>query len=257
MPLRRLLPTVLAAFAALPAATASAGTTTSANWAGYAAHRTGVRFRSVSAAWTVPAVTCDSGRAYSAAWVGLGGYHTNAAALEQAGTESDCSASGAATYTAWYELVPQSSRTIHMTVAAGDQMAVRVAVSGHRVTIRLRDLTRGTAFLRTLTASAVDTTSSEWIVEAPSECLGARCRVLPLAGFAATTFSAARATTTTGHTGAIADALWADTAIDLSADSGGPQFGGPRGREMAGAASANTGALSAAGDAFTVTVAAT
>jgi hypothetical protein len=253
MPLRRLLPTVLTAFAALPAATASAGTTTSANWAGYAAHRTGVRFRGVSAEWTVPAVTCDSGSAYSAAWVGLGGYHTNAAALEQAGTESDCSASGRARYSAWYELVPQSSRTIRMSVAAGDQMAVRVSVSGRRVAIRLRDLTRGTAFTRTLTATAVDTTSAEWIVEAPSECFGSRCRVLPLAGFAATTFSLARATAATGHAGTIADPLWANTAIDLSSDSGGPQFGGPRGREMAGAASATASALSAAGDAFTVT----
>jgi Peptidase A4 family len=255
MPLRRLLPAVLAAFAALPAAAASAGTTTSANWAGYAVHRTGVRFRSVSAVWTIPTVTCGSGSAYSAAWVGLGGYHTNAAALEQAGTESDCSASGRARYSAWYELVPQTSRTIRMTVDAGDQMAVRVSVSGARVTVRLRDLTRGTAFTRTLTATAVDTTSAEWIVEAPSECSGTRCRVLPLATFADTTFSSARATSATGHAGTIADALWASTAIDLSPDSGRPQFGGPRGREMASAASAATGALSATGSAFTVTAA--
>jgi hypothetical protein len=253
MTLRRLLPAVLAAFAALPAAGASAGTTTSSNWAGYAVHRTGVRFRAVSAAWTVPAVTCDSGSAYSANWVGLGGYHTDAAALEQAGTESDCSASGRARYSAWYELVPQTSRTIHMTVDAGDQMTVRVGVRGRRVTIRLRDLTRGTAFSRTLTATAVDTTSAEWIVEAPSECFGSRCRVLPLAAFADTTFSGARATSATGHAGTISDPLWADTAIELSADSGGPQFGGPRGRETAGAASAGTGALSATGDSFAVT----
>jgi hypothetical protein len=251
MPLRRLLPAVLAAFAALPAAVASAGTTTSQNWAGYAVHRSGVRFRSVSAAWTVPAVTCDSGRAYSAAWAGLGGYHTNAAALEQAGTESDCSAAGHAHYSAWYELVPDTSRTIHMAVDAGDRMAVRVSVSGLRVTIRLRDLTRGTAFTRTLAARAVDTTSAEWIVEAPSECFAGGCRVLPLAAFADTTFSSARAVSATAHAGTITDPLWASTAIDLSAD--GPQLGGPRGRRMSGAASATAGALSAAGSAFTVT----
>ncbi len=253
MPLRRLLPAVLVAFAALPAATASAGTTTSANWAGYAVHRTGIRFRSVSAAWTVPAVACDSGSAFSATWVGLGGYHTNAAALEQAGTESDCSASGHARYSAWYELVPQTSHTVHLTVAAGDRVAVRVGVSGSRVAIRLRDLTQGTGVTRRLSATAVDSTSAEWIVEAPSECFGSRCRVLPLAAFTDTTFSAARATSTTGHSGAIGDPLWANTAIDLSADSGGPQFGGPRGRVMAGTAMAAAGALSAAGDSFTVT----
>jgi hypothetical protein len=231
--MRRLLPAVLAALAALPAATASAGTTTSANWAGYAVHRAGVRFRSVTAAWTVPAVTCDSGRAYSAAWVGLGGYHTNAAALEQAGTESDCSAAGRARYSAWYELVPDTSRTIDLAVHAGDRVAVRVGVSASRVTIRLRNLTRGTVFSRTLTAAAVDTTSAEWIVEAPSECFSRRCRVLPLATFADTTFSSARAVSATGHAGTISDPLWASTAIDLSP--------------------AATGALSAAGSAFTVT----
>ena len=250
MSLRRLLPAVLAAFAALPA-TASAAT--SSNWAGYAVHRSGVRFRSVSASWTVPAVDCTSGRAFSAAWVGLGGYHTNAAALEQAGTEADCSASGNPRYSAWYELVPQPSHTLNLTVAAGDKVSVRVGVSGRRVTIRLRDITSGASFTRRLTASAVDTTSAEWIVEAPSACVGNRCRVLPLATFADTTFTSARATSTTGHTGTISDPLWARTAIDLAPDSGGPQFGGARGPETAGAASASTGALSASGGSFTVT----
>lgn len=251
--MRRLLPALLlSAFAVLPAS-ASAATTTSANWAGYAVHRSGVRFRSVGAAWTVPAVTCTGGAGYSATWVGLGGYHTDAAALEQAGTESDCTASGHARYSAWYELVPDASKTLRMTVGAGDRMSVRVAVRGRRVTIRLRDLTRGTFVSRSRDARAVDTTSAEWIVEAPSECVGARCRVLPLSSFAATTFTSAHATSTTGHTGTIAGPLWAATAIDLQAD--GPQFGGPRGRDMAAAASASTGALSASGGSFTVTAA--
>jgi hypothetical protein len=249
--MRRLLPAlILSAFAALPAA-ATAAATTSANWAGYAVHRSGVRFRSVSATWTVPAVTCTGGAAFSAAWVGLGGFHTGAAALEQAGTESDCTASGRRRYTAWYELVPESSRTLDLAVEAGDRMSVRVEVGGRRVTIRLRDLTRGTSLIRTRTAQTVDTTAAEWIVEAPSECAGDRCRVLPLSSFAAITFAGARATSATGHTGTIADPLWASTAIDLNA--GGPQFGGPRGRDMAAAASAAAGPLSASGDSFTVT----
>ena len=33
---------------------------------------------------------------YSAVWVGLGGYSENASALEQIGTDADCSRSGAA-----------------------------------------------------------------------------------------------------------------------------------------------------------------
>jgi hypothetical protein len=250
---RRLLPALLlGALAALLPASAAAARTTSSNWAGYAVHRAGVRFRSVSAAWTVPAVACTGRAGYSAVWVGLGGYHTNAAALEQAGTESDCTASGHPRYTAWYELVPAAARRLRLTVGAGDRVSVRVAVGGLRVRIQLRDLTRGTAFTRTFTAQAVDTTSADWIVEAPTECIGARCRVLPLAAVAATTFTGARATSSTGHAGAIADPLWGSTAIDLQA--GGPGFGGPRGQDMAGAASATTGALSASGRSFTVTV---
>jgi peptidase A4-like protein len=248
--MRRLLPAVVLSLLALPA-TAFAGTSTSSNWAGYAVHRSGVRFRSVSAAWTVPAVSCTGRSGYSANWVGLGGYHTNAAALEQIGTESDCTSSGRAVYSAWYELVPDISRNLSLTVQAGDRVSARVDVEGRTVRLHLRDLTRGTAFARTLTARAVDTTAAEWIVEAPSACTTARCRILPLASFAETAFNSAHATSATGHTGTISDPLWAATAIDLAAD--GAQLGGPGGRENADRASASTGALSASGGSFTVT----
>jgi len=248
--MRRLLPVLVLPLLAFPA-TALAGTGTSSNWAGYAVHRSGVHFRAVSAAWIVPAVSCTGRSGYSANWVGLGGYHTNAAALEQIGTESDCTRSGRAVYSAWYELVPDTSRNLSLAVQAGDRVSARVAVDRQTVRLHLRDLTRGTSLARTLTARAVDTTSAEWILEAPSACTISRCRVLPLASFAATTFSSAHATSATGHTGTIADPLWAATAIDLSA--GGPQLGGPSGRQDAALASADTGALSTSGGSFTVT----
>ena len=246
--LRRLLLATALPLLALPASASAAAT--SSNWAGYAVHRSGVHFKSITASWTVPAVTCDGGAAYSATWVGIGGFHTNAAALEQAGTESDCSRSGRATYSAWYELVPDASKTLKLTVGPGDNVTVRVSVAGKQVTVALRDNTRGKRVTHTLTAAAVDTTSAEWIVEAPSECAGARCRVLPLASFADTTFTSARAVSTTGHAGTISDPTWAATPIDLASD--GPQFGGPRGRDMAVRANATTGALSADGASFTV-----
>jgi hypothetical protein len=119
------------------------------------------------------------------------------------------------------------------------------------VTVELQNLTRHHVFHRTLFAPAIDVSSAEWIVEAPSECFGARCRVLPLSSFAPTTFTSAHATSTTGHTGTIADPLWANTTIDLQPD--GPQFGGPHGRDMSAAAAATTGALSTSGGSFTVT----
>jgi hypothetical protein len=249
---------VAGACLALPAGASAAGT--SSNWAGYISHLNGTRFRTVRGAWTVPAVDCStSPRGYSANWIGLGGYHTNSAALEQIGTESDC-AGGKASYEAWYELVPDQEANIKMTVKPGDQMSARVTVKGTSVTVRLSDLTTGNTFSKLLTASAIDTTSAEWIVEAPSECFSSdesTCRVLPLANFTTTTFTAARAVSTDGHQGVINDPAWAVTPINLSSDAspfGGRFRGGPRRGGAAG--NATVGDLAASGASFTVTYAA-
>src|SRR5271156_2413075 len=71
--------------------------TMSSNWAGYAVTGTSkspVRFRTVSAHWVQPSVPCTSGQSYSGFWVGLGGYRQSSQALEQIGTDADCSSSG-------------------------------------------------------------------------------------------------------------------------------------------------------------------
>lgn len=243
---------VAAASLIVPARAAAA---TSSNWAGYVAHRNGVRYRTARAAWTVPAVDCASaGTSYSAAWIGLGGYHTDSAALEQAGTEADCSR-GDASYAAWYELVPDASVTVPLTVRPGDRISSRVSVAGHDVTIRISDLTRGTTYAKTLVASAIDTTSAEWIVEAPSLCTTSTtsgCTIGALANFATTGFSAASATTTAGHTGTISDPAWHATSIDLTSAAGpGRRFAG-QSSAGAGAAQATTGTLDGTGSAFTV-----
>ena len=54
------------------------------------------------------ACTANSQPTYSAYWVGLGGGGQQSSALEQIGTQADCSTSGTATYYAWYELVPSA-----------------------------------------------------------------------------------------------------------------------------------------------------
>jgi Peptidase A4 family len=132
----------LGAVAGAPAS-ALAETGTSSNWSGYLAHRTGVSFRRVQASWIQPNATCDDGEAtYSAFWVGLGGTSSNSDALEQIGTELDCSASGAATSSAWFALVPSPAKAVRMTVESGDEMSASLLVSGHRVTLRLTDRTR-------------------------------------------------------------------------------------------------------------------
>jgi len=208
---------------------ATGATAVSANWSGYAVDSTDattsapVSYRAVSGAWVQPAATCTAGKAtYAAFWVGLGGFSPGSQALEQIGTSADCSTSGRAQYSVWYELVPAAAVPIKLKLSAGDSISAVVVVSGQTVTLRLRNLTRRTVFTKRLTMAAPDVSSAEWIAEAPSECNSAlRCRVLPLSNFGSVTFSQAAAATVGAHAGTISDAAWAATAIELVPDSAG------------------------------------
>jgi hypothetical protein len=226
--------------------------TSSVNWAGYAVSSPGVRFRRVASTWVQPAATCTGGdRRYSAYWVGLGGFHSTARALEQIGSQANCSSKGQAFYSAWYELVPAASVHIPLTVRPGDTLSASVTVSGRGVKLYLANRTRGTVFAKQLRAKHIDVTAAEWIAEAPSACDNGGCHPLPLADFGAMSFAGARATATSGHGGPIADRAWSPTAIALSPDPGlsigaGFDTGGASG-------GATPSGLSAGGDAFTVT----
>jgi hypothetical protein len=201
--------------AGAPTGAAADTTSVSSNWAGYVA--TGAGFTAVSAAWVVPAGTCTPGRrGYSATWVGLGGFGSASSSLEQIGTEFDCTRTGRASYSAWYELVPTGGRTIRMRVRPGDAIEASVSVQGTTVGLRLRNRTRGSAFSRTLTMQAPDVSSADWIVEAPSDCTNAGdCTQLPLSNFGTVRFDAASATSADGHSGSIADPAWTPTAVLL------------------------------------------
>ena len=252
-----LLTSVAALVIAVGAGAPAAGAATSTNWAGYAAARSGVKFRHVSATWVQPAVTCTAGTpSYSSTWVGLGGDSTASKALEQIGTEADCSASGTAHYSTWYELVPDVSHSAKLVLNAGDRVHASVAVSGQLVTVTLSDLTRGSHFTKVLRASAIDVTSAEWIVEAPSLCEDASlssCAIGALADFTSTSFSAATATTVAGHTGTIADTAWHATAISLAAGGdGGRRFAQDSSSAATADVQASAGALDATGSAFAV-----
>ena len=230
---------------------AFADSTQSTNWAGYAVHRGGVRFSKVIGGWTQPRATCSSGTpTYSAVWVGLGGYAETSKALEQIGTELDCSSSGRAVSSVWYELVPAASHTTRLIVRPGDRIRASVAVSGRRVQLVLSDLTRKRSFTKTVRASVLDTSSAEWILEAPSVCTTfASCTTLPLADFSSATFGLASATSTTGHTGLIRDRRWGVSEISLF--SRGHRFVGSGGAD-GGGPSAVPSSLSARGSSFTV-----
>jgi hypothetical protein len=247
--MRRLI-APLAALASLVAA-APAAASTSSNWAGYAVTRSGTTFKKVTGSWVQPAVDCSSGgRSYSAYWVGLGGYHTNSSALEQIGSEADCTASGAVHYEAWYELVPATAVTLKMKIRAGDHVSASVTVTGRRVRMRLADETTGAVTVRTLNASAVDTRSAEWIVEAPALCDGAgNCETQTLADFGTTSFSRVKATTSGGHTGTLTDTAWTRNPISLASDG---FAGGPGRRFVRETSSASAAPSLTSGTAFTV-----
>jgi hypothetical protein len=228
---------------------ALADSTTSVNWAGYAAHRTGVHFRRVTAEWRIPSASCTPGiPGYSSLWAGLGGYSGSSNALEQTGIEVDCSSSGRGVYYAWYELVPAAPGTIRLTVRPGDLIRATVAASGGRVTITLADLTRRLTFRKRFHPSQLDTTAADWIVEAPSDCTtGGLCFTLPLADFGRATLQAARAASVQGRSGAIARPGWSNTKITL-VPHGLRFFAGT----AQGLAQAVPSALSSGGSAFAV-----
>lgn len=263
MLLRRLTPLITAcaalAVVGAPAASAATSRSTSTNWAGYAVTKSGTSFRHVSGTWVQPAVDCTQGAGtYSSVWVGLGGFKTTSQALEQIGTEADCSSGGKATYSTWYELVPDVSHSAKITIQPGDTIHASAAVSGSLTTLTIKNVTRGTSFTKVLRASVVDVTSAEWIVEAPSLCTNSgQCVTAPLAPFSTTTFTAARAVSSTGKVGTIGEPAWHATAIDLNAAGGGRRFIDARGEAGAGrgVAAATTGDLDATGGSFAVSYA--
>jgi Peptidase A4 family len=237
---------LLAGFSARPAS-AAAATATSSNWAGYAA--SGASFRKVSANWTVPTSTCTAGRdTYSAVWVGLGGFETSSNGLEQTGIDANCSSTGRASYSAWYEILPASARTVRsLKVSAGDRISASVTVSGYDVRFRVRNLTTGGDYTTTKHVSSPDVSSADWIVEAPSSCTSSNdCQTLPLSNFGKVSFTHASATTTGGKTGTISSSRWTTTKITLGQTS---RFVA---RDGSAAAGATPSSLSSGGSVFSV-----
>ena len=225
----------------------------STNWAGYAV--TGKKFSSVSGSWTEPTVRASSSEAYSAVWVGLGSYKTSSSSLEQVGTAADY-VGVRVHYYAWYELLPSAQVKLNIAIYPGDKISARVSVSGTTVAVSLSDQTTGHSVVKTLHMSKPDTSSSEWIVEAPATgTSGGNYQVLPLADFAKVAFSKATATAG-GHVGGISDSHWTPTRIQLQTQSTLGPASGP-GFATAGSqavsqqpAGATTSTLS--GDSFSV-----
>jgi Peptidase A4 family len=189
---------------------------TSTRWAGYVDTSEGGAFSAVRATWIQPRIRCDRPGSSVAFWIGLGGATKRARGLEQIGTEADCSDYLAASYTAWYELIPVPARPIELpiTIAPGDTVSAQLSTEDTTITLSIDNLTTGNAYTTQTTAKTIDLSSVEWIAEAPSFCLG-HCTPLPLAGFRTVTFTNATTTSVDAHTGPIGDPAWTNQQVAL------------------------------------------
>jgi peptidase A4-like protein len=176
----------------------------STNWFGYnqgTLEQGGKLFNAISGDWTVPTATQHTaGQAEASSdWIGIGGgcvdsgCTTTDSTLIQTGTEQDVSSTGAASYSAWYELVPAPSLTItSMTVAPGDHMHAslsEVVNDANAWTITIQDVTRGESYTTTLPYSSSHATA-EWIEETPLE-IGTNAGFAALPNLTTTPFTSA------------------------------------------------------------------
>jgi hypothetical protein len=189
------------------------------NWAGYAATApsgTPLTFTSVHGAWREPSVSCLGGAAAtaSAIWVGLGGFVGSDPGLEQIGTNANCDARGRPKYFAWFEVLPYIAYPIKAKVRPGDSLAASVSVDGFAVRLQLQNRTRHWTVTKNIPSEAPDTSSAEWIVEAPMACARYQCTHARLANFGSVSITNV-AVGTTSTSGALTDSSWSLTAIRL------------------------------------------
>jgi Peptidase A4 family len=258
--------TTAAAVTGLSAGSASAATSASeqvsSNWAGYVVggSDSNTQFSNVSGSWVQPTSKCSSGQDDAAFWVGIGGDDGQSSSyggsslgdgsstsLEQIGTEGNCTGNGTQYY-AWYELVPAAPVQLSLAIHPGDHITASVNVSGDSTSFSLTDKTTGQSFSKTVSSPNPDTSSAEWVAEAPSECDGSgSCTPLPLSDFGTVDFTNASATAN-GHTGTISDSNWTAQPIALGA-GGTYDIGYGSSQNTAGASPSS---LSSDGSSFSV-----
>ncbi len=227
-------------------------TSTDHNWAGYAVTSQSPIQRA-RGAWTQPSLTCGKQQSYSAFWVGLGGFKKRAHLLEQIGTQASCN-DGRPEALAFYALYPTLKGRLDLRVRPGNQFVASVVVLGHRVSLNLYDVTTHEGRTRNFLIEGTDTSSAEWIAEAPALRCGSDCLLLlPLANFGEVTFTEAEAATQGGAMEAISGPSFSATEL-LLRDRSGLKIRNP-GRPLAhgSVGEAIPGDLSPTGTSFLVT----
>jgi hypothetical protein len=150
---------------------------TSSNWFGYNVSAVSRRalFNQIAGSWRVPRATQHkAGQAeHSSAWIGIGGgcltdsCQVADSTLIQAGTEHHVDASGAAGYTAWFELIPGPSLTTTLAVKPGDLIRANINQVVPTIwNISLKNLTTGKNWSIVVPYTSTHLTA-EWIAETP------------------------------------------------------------------------------------------
>jgi Peptidase A4 family len=230
-----------AAQSAVAISAAASNPVISPNWSGYVATgRPGspVSYSSVTGTWTEPTVTCargDSG-SFSTIAVGLGGFGANAQSDEQVGADANCGASGKPAYYAWFDLAPYPSYSVPHKVRPGDTLTATVSIISTKrppwVEVQVENVTRNWTFTREISwvsagqflvapgaqntggQSTPDTSSAEWLVEAPSSCHAFTCAQASLANFSSVSMTKISAVAN-GSSGTLTDSDWKVTRLRL------------------------------------------
>jgi hypothetical protein len=197
----------------------TATTVVSPRWAGYVATRLAAApsvFTGAVGTWKHPRPSCTRGDHSSAAaiWVGIGGYDGSTQVLQQIGTTAGCDSRGKPVNTAWFAVLPYPAHNILLKVNPGDTLTGVVTVLPTATRLQLVNRTRKWAFVRTITAGAPDTTSAEWIVEPPMNCVRRTCRQAELTNFDSVTFSEI-SLVADGQAGTLSTSASTVTAIEL------------------------------------------
>ena len=157
----------------------------SPNWSGYTVGSqpgNPIAYTSVTGSWTVPAATCNSNSKgfYSTAWIGIG----SSSKMEEVGTDSNCDGNGNPVYFAWFELVPYIAYNMPSKISAGDQMTGLVTIlPPNKVRVQMQDRTRNWTWTKDINLVLPDTSTAEWMVEAPAACVRFVCHQASLANF--------------------------------------------------------------------------
>lgn len=219
---------------------AQIGSAGSLNWSGYAMNRHKVAFSSVSATFFVPFLNCvkSPGVTLSSAWAGLDGFVGRPDSVEQVGIAANCSATGKASYSAWFEMFPRPETSIPASIHAGDSVTVQVAFrpSDQVFSLKLTDNTRGEHFARYRRCPDVRAggrrvrcprNSAEVIAEAPATSTGKRVIIAHLSDYGAISFAGVSIIDGAGKGGGIVSAHWNATKIIQVRSSAGPVIARP------------------------------